>query len=65
MAHSGELYIIETREGHHETTDLKYRYRSLFNGAVGTWCATKEEAKLQGEAHQALIGEIYHLEEKS
>ena len=33
----------------------QYRFRSTFNGCVGAWCYTREEAERDGRNHQAVI----------
>jgi len=36
----------------------KYRFRSLYNGAVGSWCNEKKKALEQGEKHEKIINKI-------
>ena len=40
-------YIIE--EGFNDYGEMSYRFRSTFNGAIGTWFDTEEEAIKQAE----------------
>ena len=43
-----EHYIIEKEECN-DYGECQYRFKSLFNGVVGTWFDTEEEAKKQAE----------------
>lgn len=42
-----EQYIIETQ--YNDYGEMSYRFRSTFNGAIGTWFDTEEEAIKQAE----------------
>jgi len=46
-----EYYVIERND----TRYPSYRFRSLFNGCVGSWNEIREKAVKDGEAHAALI----------
>lgn len=46
-------YIIE--ETYSPYGEIYYRFKSLFNGATGTWVDTKEEAIKQAENHINLL----------
>ena len=37
----------------------KYRFRSLYNNTIGSWCNNKDEATSQGKCHKELIGNIH------
>jgi hypothetical protein len=56
-----KLYEIEEK---HETENnynyVEYRFLSLYNGMRGTWLASVEQAKEQGEKHQAIIEMIHN-----
>ena len=41
-----------------QNKDGGYRFRSLFNECVGTWCSYKAEAIEDGEKHQKIIEAI-------
>lgn len=49
--HENEYYVVE----YSDTRYPSYRFKSLFNGCVGSWNATREKAVRDGEAHAALI----------
>lgn len=49
--HEHEYYVIERNDSRYPS----YRFRSLFNGCVGSWNATREKAEKEGEAHAVLI----------
>ncbi len=49
--HEREYYVIERSDNRYPS----YRFRSLFNGRVGSWNETREKAVKDGEAHAALI----------
>lgn len=48
------IFAIETLNGRYTS----YRFRSLFNECVGTWCSSKGEAIKDGEKHQKIIEAI-------
>lgn len=54
------IYSIETKDDYN---GMMYRFHSLFNGAVGCWCNSKESADKEGVIHQELIEEIYFKKE--
>jgi len=47
-----KLYNIESTYSY---GGYEYRYRSLYNGAVGSWCSTRDKAEQYGEEHQKII----------
>ena len=48
-----KLYCIES---HADYYGDHFRYRSLYNGAVGSWhCKAKDKAIEDGEKHQEII----------
>ena len=55
----GEYYIIET---HCKDCykNFEYRFRSLFNGCVGSWKYLRCEAVEQGEAHAKIIERYFN-----
>ena len=51
-----KLYDIEQKStSSGSDSEFRWRYFSLFNGAHGSWCYTKEMAVGQGERHQEII----------
>lgn len=54
------LYVIESecRVGH-PNHRVWYRYRSLVNGATGSWFTTKAEAEAQAAEHVEIMNTIY------
>lgn len=57
-----KLYNIES---HGTYWGEEYRYRSLYNGAVGSWCSRREEAEKYGEKHQKVILTLHGKESLS
>jgi len=47
-----KMYNTESTRSYH---GYVYRYRSLYNGSVGSWCDTQEKAEQHGEEHQKII----------
>jgi hypothetical protein len=51
------FYVIESTKSTYEST--KYRFRSLFNGMVGTWNYDKKEAREEGKDHEKIVRFLY------
>ena len=52
-----KLYVIEVEVVWYDKP--KYRYRSLYNGAVGSWNNDKNEAEMDGLKHQEIIYDLF------
>lgn len=52
-----DSYVIEKRVIYELflVSETFYRFRSLFNGTVGTWHESKNDAVADGEKHQKLV----------
>lgn len=49
--HENKYYVIERKDDMYTS----YRFKSLFNGCIGSWQTTRKGAVKDGEAHAELI----------
>jgi len=52
------IYSIEMRSRAAGTVTV-YRFRSLFNNAIGCWCEHEKDAIEEGEQHQRIISNLF------